>query len=88
MKTDPKCPNCSGAPLFLTCGDKRVQVKCGHAMCQEAEEGRIAARVLAATAKAAAPDVVGALTLPENLSRLMASIMRHLPVDLARGAKR
>jgi hypothetical protein len=82
------CPNCSGAPLFIESAGRRIQVKCGHSVCQSAEEERIAARVVALAKASGHVDIVATIMLPENRQRILAEIMRHLPPDIAKNAKR
>lgn len=62
-KTTVVCPNCSDGPLFVVSEGRRVQVKCGHSICQAKEEERIGDRVIR-------------------------ELMRHLPPEITKGAKR
>jgi hypothetical protein len=84
------CPQCNGTGVFAvnSADGRRLIARCGTSICQAAEEDRIVARLSVGLAKMQAPDVLTVLTQPENLQRLLASIMRHMPSDITRGAKR
>ena len=86
------CPNCSNKPMFIASEGRRVQVLCGHSVCQAAMEARITAHVVATTnrhhALGEARELADRLLEGTAFQRLMGAIMRHLPPDIIRGAKR
>ena len=77
--TKSVCPNCGNKPLVVESEGRRVHVLCGHAVCQGAMEDRLAARV---------STVVQGILSRQDVKALLPEIMRHLPPELTRAAKR
>jgi len=88
MKTTVICPNCSDGPLFVVSEGRRVQVKCGHSICQAKEEERIGERAVKQDSARTVVDMMATILAPENFQRLLSQLLRHLPLDVSKGAKR
>ena len=93
MKSDPKkplCPQCTGSGEIAVADvvGKRVLVVCAGRACQAAGEDRADARAVKRDSARAVVDVMSTILAPENFQRLLSQLLRHLPLDVSKGAKR
>jgi hypothetical protein len=93
MKTDPKkplCPQCNGSGEIAVVDARgvRVLVVCAGQVCRSAAEARDEARAIKRDALRGVSDVMSTVLAPENIQRLLSQLLRHLPLDVSKGAKR
>ena len=93
MKTDPKkpmCPQCNGSGeiAVVDASGKRVLVVCAGTVCQSAAEARDEARAVRRDSARTVGDIMATILAPENIQRLLSQLLRHLPLDVSKGAKR
>jgi hypothetical protein len=93
MKTDrPKlsCPQCNGSGeiAVVDAHGVRVLVVCAGQVCRSAAEARDEARATKRDALRGVGDIMATILAPENIQRLLSQLLRHLPLDVSKGAKR
>ena len=86
----PLCPQCnsSGEIAVADVSGKRVLVVCAGTACQAAAEARDEARAVKRDSSRAVADIMNTILAPENIQRLLSQLLRHLPLDVSKGAKR
>ena len=93
MKSDPRklsCPQCNGSGeiAVVDAHGVRVLVVCAGQVCRSAAEARDEARAIKRDALRGVGDTMTAILAPENIQRLLSHLLRHLPIDVSKGAKR
>jgi hypothetical protein len=93
VKTDPKnplCPQCNGSGeiAVVDAHGVRVLVVCAGQVCRSAAEARDEARAVKRDALRGVGDIMAIILAPENIQRLLSQLLRHLPLDVSKGAKR
>ena len=74
------CPDCSGlGVLFVEVSGSRRQVACGHAVCMQAREDRIFARLAGHTEVRDSQRAMGYANTEDLVRRVVAEVARHLP---------
>jgi uncharacterized heparinase superfamily protein len=93
VKTDPRklsCAQCNGSGeiAVVDASGKRVLVVCAGTACQAAAEARDEARAARRDSARTVGDIMAVILAPENIQRLLAKLLCHLPIEMSKGGKR
>ena len=75
------CPDCSGLGVvfILDVHSRKVQVACGHSVCQQAREDQLFARLALLTETRDSTRGLGYANTDDLVRRVVAEVLRHLP---------
>lgn len=75
------CPDCSGLGVvfMLDVHSRKVQVACGHSVCQQAREDQLFARLALLTETRDSQRALGYANTEDLVRRVVAEVSRHMP---------
>ena len=81
MANKVTCPDCSGLGVvfILDVHSRKVQVACGHSVCQQAREDQLFARLALLTETRDSARGLGYANTDDLVRRVVAEVLRHLP---------